>query len=73
MRFLTLSEILDLYDSIIRQSGGTFGIRNRDALESALAQSKMSFGGSDLYPTLIEKAAVLGYSLIMNHPFVDGK
>ena len=32
----------------------------------------MSFGGTELYPTLVEKAAALGFSLIKNHPFVDG-
>jgi death-on-curing protein len=32
----------------------------------------MTFGGIDLYPTLADKAAALGFSLIMNHPFVDG-
>jgi death-on-curing protein len=41
-------------------------------LESALAQPHMTFGGEELYPTLAEKAAALGFSLIMNHPFVDG-
>jgi death-on-curing protein len=41
-------------------------------LESALAQPRQTFGGSDLYPTLVEKAAALGFSLIANHPFVDG-
>jgi len=43
-----------------------------NALESALAQPHMTFGGEDLYPTLIEKAAALSFSLIKNHPFVDG-
>jgi death-on-curing protein len=32
----------------------------------------MTFSGEDLYPTIIEKAAALGFSLIRNHPFVDG-
>ena len=32
----------------------------------------MTFGGTELYPTLEEKAAALGFSLIGNHPFVDG-
>jgi death on curing protein len=32
----------------------------------------MSFGGTELYPTLAEKAAALCYSLVMNHSFVDG-
>ena len=42
------------------------------ALESALAQPQMTFGGEDLYPTLVDKAAALGYALIKNHPFLDG-
>ena len=32
----------------------------------------MSYAGQELYPTLIEKVAALGFSLINNHPFVDG-
>ena len=48
------------------------GIRNLDALESAVAQPKMTFGREDLYPTIIEKASALGFSLIKNHPFLDG-
>ena len=42
------------------------------ALESALAQPQMTFGGEDLYPTLVDKAAAFGYALIQNHPFLDG-
>jgi len=32
----------------------------------------MTFDGQELYPTVADKAAALGYSLVMNHPFVDG-
>ena len=32
----------------------------------------MSFGGKELYATLAEKAAALCFSLVINHPFVDG-
>ncbi|MFM7076416.1 MAG: type II toxin-antitoxin system death-on-curing family toxin [Planctomycetaceae bacterium] len=32
----------------------------------------MTFDGQDLEPTLEEKAAALAFSLIRNHPFVDG-
>jgi death-on-curing protein len=42
------------------------------ALESAAAQPKATFGGIDLYPTLIEKAAALCFALVRGHPFVDG-
>ncbi len=72
MRYLTLTETLDLHRRIIAQSGGASGILNFSALESALAQPQMTFGGNDLYPTLVEKVAALGFSLIQNHPFVDG-
>jgi len=72
MRYLTLREILALYHRVIDQSGGSRGIRDLGAVESALAQPQMTFGGADLYPTIAEKAAVLGFSLIMNHPFIDG-
>ncbi len=72
MRHVTLGEVLDLYRRVMEQSGGHAGIRDRGALESALAQPRMTFGGEDLYPGLVEKAAALGFSLIQNHPFVDG-
>jgi death-on-curing protein len=32
----------------------------------------MTFNGEELYPTITEKASALGFSLIQNHPFVDG-
>jgi len=72
MRYLTLNEALAVHDQVMRQSGGAVGVLSLSALESALAQPRMTFGGADLYPTLVEKAAALGYSLIANHPFVDG-
>jgi death on curing protein len=72
MRFLTLIEVLELHRRVIEQSGGAFGIRDVGLLESAIAQPRMTFGGKELYPSLLEKAAALGFSVIMNHPFVDG-
>jgi death-on-curing protein len=72
MRYLTVREALSLHDRIIRTSGGSSGIRDFGALISAVMQPQMSFEGRDLYPSLPEKAAALAYSLIMNHPFLDG-
>ena len=48
------------------------GLRDLGLLESSLAQPHQSFGSVDLYPGLNAKAAALGFSLIQNHPFVDG-
>lgn len=72
MRYLTVDELLALHERIIETSGGSLGLRYSDGLESAIAQPQMTFEGVDLYPALVSKAAALGYSLIMNHPFVDG-
>jgi death on curing protein len=72
MRYLTLKEILELQRRILEQSGGLAGIRDMGMLESALAQPLMTFGGEELYPTIVEKASALGFSLIKNHPFIDG-
>jgi death-on-curing protein len=72
MRYLTLKEILELHRRILEQSGGLAGIRDMGMLESALAQPLMTFGGEELYPTIVEKASALGFSLIKNHPFIDG-
>lgn len=72
IRYLTLSELLVLYQHVIEQSGGLNGVRSIENLESAVAQPRMTFEGQDIYPSLAEKAAALGYSIIMNHPFMDG-
>ena len=72
MRYLTVSEVIELYRQMMETSGGTVGILSIEALESAIAQPRATFDGKELYPTIIEKAAALGFSLIMNHAFVDG-
>jgi death-on-curing protein len=72
MRYLTVGEVLDIYSRVMQQSGGLVGIRDLGALESAVAQPRMTFDGVELYPTLAEKASALGFSLIENHPFIDG-
>ncbi|WP_017316445.1 type II toxin-antitoxin system death-on-curing family toxin [Mastigocladopsis repens] len=72
MRHLTIEEVLQIYHRIIEQSGGSAGISNLGGLESAIAQPQMTFGGEELYPTIVEKASALGFSLIKNHPFIDG-
>jgi death-on-curing protein len=72
VRYLTLSEVLEVHRQILAQSGGAEGLIHPPALESALAQPQMTFGGEELYPTVVDKAAVLGYALVKNHPFLDG-
>ena len=72
MRWLHLAEVLELHRRLIQQSGGMSGLRDLGLLEASLAQPRQSFAGVDPYPGLTAKAAALGFSLIQNHPFVDG-
>lgn len=72
IRSLTIAEVLEAYQRIMQQTGGLIAIRDFGALESALAQPYMTFDGNELYPSIAEKAAALGFSLIQNHPFADG-
>lgn len=64
MRYLTLSEVLELHRRVIRQSGGADGIRELGGLQSAVAQPQMMFSGQDLYPGIDSKAAAICFSLV---------
>src|SRR5262245_17293935 len=72
IRYLSVEELLELHRLILEGSGGLGGVRDLGGLESALAQPLMTFDGQPLYPSLVEKAAAMGFSLVCNHPFVDG-
>ena len=72
MRYLSLIEILALHKAIVGSSGGAAGIRDLGALQSAITQPRLTFGDADLYPDLVTKATALCFSLVMNHPFIDG-
>src|SRR5436190_490291 len=71
MRYLTVEEVLTLHRLSLARTGGKPGLLYPAGLDSAVAQPRMTFGGTDLYPTLAAKAAALGFSLIANHPFQD--
>jgi death-on-curing protein len=72
VRYLTFAEVLELHRRVVAETGGATALRDLGALESATVQPRASFGGEDLYPSLEEKAAALAFSLIQNHPFIDG-
>ncbi len=72
MKKLTKKQIIMLHEMLIAESGGFPEIRDEGLLDSAINAPFQSFGGSELYPSLLEKAARLGFGLIKNHPFVDG-
>ena len=66
------ADILLLHEFSILDYGGAKEIRDRNQLLSAIGRPFQTFDGKELYPGPFEKAAALGESLIINHPFVDG-
>ena len=69
---LTREKVLQLHRKMAEATGGGTGVREDSLLESALELPFSGFGGQAFYPTIEEKAARLGYTLIANHAFVDG-
>jgi death on curing protein len=69
---ILVEDILTLHEKSLEDYGGGSGVRDIGLLESAIARPFQTFGGEDLYPDAFTKAAALGESLIINHPFVDG-
>ncbi len=70
--YLSVTQILSLHRELVTDFGGSDGVRDRGALEAAVARPATTFGGEDLYPDLADKAAALMHSLVLNHPFIDG-
>jgi death on curing protein len=68
----TLDEVLAIHSDQIERYGGSFGIRDRSLLESALAVPDATFSGEDLRPSLFERAAAYVFHLVKNHLLVDG-
>ena len=63
----TVDEIIGAHARLIDKFGGSLGIRDRGALESAVARPQTGY-----YDDLIQEAAALWESLSQNHPFLDG-
>ena len=57
MKKLTKEQIIMLHSELIRETGGSDGLRDEGLLD---------------FPSLQQKGARLGYGLICNHAFIDG-
>jgi death-on-curing protein len=67
IRYPTVDDVIAAHARVIKKFGGTLGIRDRGALESAVARPQTGY-----YADLIQEAAALWESLSQNHPFLDG-
>jgi len=70
--FLGLEEIFAIHRDQIQRYGGSPGIRDLGALQSAVGMPAASFGGQYLHQDLFEMAAAYLFHIVGNHPFVDG-
>jgi death on curing protein len=70
--YLSVEQVRALHADRLRLYGGARGLRDKGALEPAVARPAMTFGGEDLYQDLASKAAALIHSLVLNRAFVDG-
>lgn len=65
--YLTAADVLALHSILIKRYGGTDGMRDMGALESALFRPQTGY-----YKDLIEETAALLEGIAINHPFIDG-
>ena len=72
MKKMNKEQILKLHTQLVELTGGTDGTRDFNLFESAIENPFQAFGGEELYPTIQEKGARLGYGLIKNHCMLDG-
>jgi len=67
VEFLSLDEVIAIHARLLERFGGPPGIRDLGLLESALFRPQTGY-----YGDIVEMAAALFESLLMNHPFIDG-
>ncbi len=72
MKRISLNRILQLHTKMIITTGGDSGVRDIGLLDSALSNAFATFDGKELYKSVEEKCASICFSIINNHPFIDG-
>ena len=65
--YLTTADVVLIHAVLLRRHGGSEGLRDPGALESAVVRPQMGY-----YADVVEEAAALLESIAVNHPFVDG-
>lgn len=72
MKFVDLDEIVHIHDRLINEIGGSTGIREPGLLLAIVEKPRASFGGTELYPTMFDKASAVFEALVNYHVFIDG-
>lgn len=73
MRYLGLAEAFVIAEAVTGiDAHNLVRVSRSDLLDSALHAPQAGFGDTDFYPSVVEKAAVLGVRIARNHPLPDG-
>jgi death-on-curing protein len=66
------SEALAYHAELIRRFGGSHGVRDEGILDASLNRPFATFGGQDLFPGSLDKAAAMMHGIFTGHSFIDG-
>lgn len=71
---LGYDEVINIIEEMKESNSNTrlFGLEKDESLKSSIYAIYQTFGGDDLYPSILDKAVNLLYFLVKNHSFVDG-
>lgn len=72
MIVLSKDLVLILHQELIDETGGSADLKDEVLLESALAAPFQSYDDQDLFPSIYQKAARLGFGLASNHALLMG-
>ena len=64
--------VISFHQELISRFGGVDGLRDSNLLDHILCISEQTIDHKLIYPTITDQVAILGYSLITRHPFIDG-
>ena len=70
--WIRIDVVLAIHDAQIAEHGGAPGVRDRAALDSALARARHVADYADPPPDVAALAAAYAYGIVRNHGFVDG-
>lgn len=70
--FLTIEDVLDIHGDQLAVYGGSAGVRDQGAFESAMLTPQATFGGEYLHGSIPAMAAAYLFHLCQNHAFIDG-
>ena len=64
--------IIEMSEELIREFGGTFGLKHPSQIDYTANCISQKVCGEELYPTIEDKAAAYLFQLCTSHPFLDG-